>query len=444
MKKTIALLIAIILSFSLLMACNKEEQNIPKENEEKLSVTEENVAELFKPSLEAYLYLSGSTFYELERDENGNIISYLDSNIKDHFKYPISDCFKIASDITVEEIKNKVYTYTYKPLYPEHLDRYFVEENGDLYVGIGDFNIGEDLFDLNSIELYKNEGDKYYITVDVYFKYTEGKDEYSFVGGNFPWVFTTTLKNGILYIEDVNEHGDEKEPTNNEDERSYIYDVFKFSDYYIEREKNIEISKSGAKIERLASQEDFKEPITFDFNGQTVTLKPTYTDIDFAELSYEKVYKFRNGTITFSTADGDISFDRTGKIVNSGKVTTEEEDNTFIKYNRSNQRGNNLFVEQSGRQGAYIQKIYNKNGELLNDEEFNNIGYVYNGLAAVERGHKVGFIDENGNTVLEPTISYDNISYLPKGKESNFIAFINNDAFILPIEGKVAIITIER
>lgn len=189
-------------------------------------VNEDNVSELFKTSLEAYVMWDGSAFVEVERDENGVAVNYLDNDdIEGLFESP-SECFKVVNDITLEELKKKVEAHTSKFFRPVvSVDEFCVEYHGDLYIALASTAYGIDRFDENSIKLYKIDGDKYYITVDVYSVYA-GVD----ILYDTSVVFETVFKDGILFIEDVKESGIIKNENelNPESERSYICDVSRF------------------------------------------------------------------------------------------------------------------------------------------------------------------------------------------------------------------------
>lgn len=193
-------------------------------------VNEDNVSELFKTSLEAYVMWDGSAFVEVERDENGYPKDFYGlegyENIDEIFKYDISGCYKITNGITLEEIKNKVEAHTLKlNMHKSFDERFYGVYNGELYIGIGCYGTGIENFDENSIKLYKIDGDKYYITVDVYSVYA-GVD----ILYDTSVVFETVFKDGILFIEDVKESGIIKNENelNPESERSYICDVSRF------------------------------------------------------------------------------------------------------------------------------------------------------------------------------------------------------------------------
>ncbi len=149
---------------------------------------------------------------------------------------------------------------------------------------------------------------------------------------------------------------------------------------------------------------------------------------------YKNPGAFCNGHISVVLAEGESNL----VIDKSGKTVAEFPGDVSVGV-----IGNGVAAVQSGEAGNYIQQLYSVYGELLNDAEFDNIGYFYNGLAIIEKDRKIGFIDEKGNIVLEPTIAFDKVVYPPTAREYS-PDFINEDAFILPINGKVTVITIER
>lgn len=105
-------------------------------------------------------------------------------------------------------------------------------------------------------------------------------------------------------------------------------------------------------------------------------------------------------------------------------------------------RGNKVAVVQTGKAGNYTQQLYSITGEALGNK-YDSIGYFYNGLALTVKDNKVGFIDEKGNEVLKPVISYDKLDFTDK-KVGYYPIYMNEDAFILPINGEFAVITIKR
>lgn len=172
MKKISALILALLLSLSLFAGCKKTE------------VTEENVAELFMPSLECYFYFEGTALAELERDGNGNLVYYQDEGEMEQCRVVnydnAEDLFSDMEKYMTEKVRKTV-----------AFDRMFESDGRDLYITL--FGAGGNSCDLNSIKLLKYEDGKYYITVDII---NSGDCIY-------PTLFVTALKDGILRIEEV-------------------------------------------------------------------------------------------------------------------------------------------------------------------------------------------------------------------------------------------------
>ncbi len=217
MKKIISFLLIAVFSCAMFSACG--EQKVTE-------VTDENVAELFRPSFEAWQLFAGSAFYDIEKDENGDPVVYMYSD--DTFT---GESYKIITDITPEEIYAKKLEYCNTGTDEERAKSSFLscfyEKDGELYVK-GAFSGMAPIYDLNSIELYNTEDDKYYILVD---SYSNGINS----GYSSSNIFVTTLKeNGILFIEDALFTGDgviEKDESeiNEPDKRDYLGMFDKFS-----------------------------------------------------------------------------------------------------------------------------------------------------------------------------------------------------------------------
>ena len=227
MKRTFSVILAIILTLSLFTGCNNTGKDPVTE------VTDENVKELFIPSLEAYVLYMGSAFYDVDRDGNGKAINYY---LSEKFDVDVAESYKIVSDITVEEIENKMKTYmdTTKVSdigirLSEFGKEWFAEVDNELYVGLACCGMAVSYYDENSIELYKKEDNKYYISVDEYGIYPitdENHNEGDFVYSRSV-IFTTTLKDGVLYINDIDRDGIIKENTNSETDRRLVTDIAK-------------------------------------------------------------------------------------------------------------------------------------------------------------------------------------------------------------------------
>lgn len=104
--------------------------------------------------------------------------------------------------------------------------------------------------------------------------------------------------------------------------------------------------------------------------------------------------------------------------------------------------GEGTVIIQDGTPGNYSQYLYSIQGERLS-EGYDCISYFENGLALIEKDNKVGIIDNNGTVILPPTIAFDTITYPPTTREYR-IAFLDNNAFLLPIGGEFAVISIQR
>ncbi|MBR3844422.1 MAG: WG repeat-containing protein [Clostridia bacterium] len=121
---------------------------------------------------------------------------------------------------------------------------------------------------------------------------------------------------------------------------------------------------------------------------------------------------------------------------------------TFPNQTSARVIGEKTVVIQTGTSGNYRQWLYSITGELLNQESFSSIGYFYNGLALIDQNKKIGLIDETGKIVVTPSLTYDTVvdhygedfeksrEYVPK--------FMDEDACIVPINGYVAVVTIQR
>ncbi len=211
MKKIISFLFIVIFLFTL-TACG--EQKVTE-------VTDENVAELFKPSLEAYVCYNGSGVLEFEKGEDGNAVEY-------DYEDGAGIAFKVTENLTVQEVEDRLHSYVYDPELG-FFESFYFEKDGDLYLGLAAYGTGLTNYDLNSIELYGTEDGKYYITVDTYGDYpvTDENHEMGDIVYIQSEVFITTLNDGILYIEGLDEPI-EKEDYNAENERFYMNDVAKF------------------------------------------------------------------------------------------------------------------------------------------------------------------------------------------------------------------------
>ena len=187
MKKTFSIILAIILTLSLFTGCNNTDKDSVTE------VTDENVKELFLPSLEVFVGFAGSGLYEVERNEDGTVKTFGVNDNGDTIYKVIGydDPDKIESDyrqyVSEEAEKNYIGPFSAKDS--------FIKDGEDLYVTDG--ACGAFGYDKNSIKLKKYENGKYYISVDWY-----ASDSYEPRYAGHQW-FTVSIKNGNLYIEDM-------------------------------------------------------------------------------------------------------------------------------------------------------------------------------------------------------------------------------------------------
>ena len=181
-----------------------------------------------------------------------------------------------------------------------------------------------------------------------------------------------------------------------------------------EIDKSDKNTHQGTIIKHIVPEEDAcKEPISFECNGKILTLKFFYTDIIYTDMGYSKSYKFHNGVVclpygTYLTKDGKIIAAQ--EYENNYKTISE----SYPEYvggdpmklpngNYGRPVGNGLALDMTGEPGNYTQWLYNENGELLTPTGFDSIGYFNeDGIAIITKDHKVGFIDEKGNIILEP------------------------------------------
>lgn len=202
MKRIISATLAIIFVLSCLVGCGGDKK-----------LTEENVKELFLPTFEAYTYLLGSYFYEIERNPDRSPVDYpSDDTVYLSF-------FKVTTDITKEELIEKMNKY-YAPGYKDNGT--IITKDNDLYVANLDTNYIGMYFDLESIRLLGEDENGYYIAIDTYG--TNWDDE-----SDQPITYYSTQKfrvkynDGILQIQDPPELDGDK-PVNNYEDTDIIFD----------------------------------------------------------------------------------------------------------------------------------------------------------------------------------------------------------------------------
>lgn len=180
-------------------------------------VTQENVSEVFMPSLECYVCYLGSYLYEVEKDEDGELVSYGMSWHKvlgyNDFESLRADMSKYLSDSVIDEV---VSIGAYREL--------------DGYLFIQDPQRGGNgPFDITSIKLLDSGGDTYTISVDQ--GWFQGGDAILYIDRI---IFTTTLKDGVLFIESVEKGpdytADELRAATPAEDRLWIGEYYKILD----------------------------------------------------------------------------------------------------------------------------------------------------------------------------------------------------------------------
>ncbi len=209
-----------------------------------------------------------------------------------------------------------------------------------------------------------------------------------------------------------------------------------------------------------ANRNSFTKAITFKHDGKTVTINPPiFTGIPVGTNGYSENFKFKDGIVEIEVsvvnASNEIEF-RYVYFNKQGDITDiRTSDDQIPNYGGENapeiREELNLDVEVDGRIiGHGVMVMSSENGITLYDfsnkklsDEFDAISYFYNGIALVQKDNKIGFIDEQGKTLLEPVIEFDEVLFLPKNKGMN-PPYTDEDAFVIPIDGEYAIITMTR
>ncbi len=196
--------------------------------------------------------------------------------------------------------------------------------------------------------------------------------------------------------------------------------------------------------------------------NNTETVKPA--DIGAEYSAGDGMYVYTNGT---TTAEGEMLYglkDSSGKVITAaqylayhicfcdGYAMAQRADGTYVAIDINGEeygtlpggssRGCNTVVVQEGEPGAYVQYLYDIQGNCLSDG-YDTISYFFDGLALIKKDNKLGIIDSNGKVILAPTIDYDIVTYPPKGRGFS-VDFLNENAFVLPIGGELAVITIQK
>ncbi len=190
-----------------------------------------------------------------------------------------------------------------------------------------------------------------------------------------------------------------------------------------------------------------KFPVTFDYNGESVTInEPIFTGIKTNSVkTYKEFFAFENGFLVLTALE-----EKNGKITErylllnkDGEVTnTEYPSSTAVKNRvKISTYPEGVEVVQTGEVGEYKQQLY-KNGSSIS-ESFDEIGFFNNGLALARKKNKYGIISLDGDTLVEPFIEIDDLKYPPDNRCYQ-VKHLTDDAFILPINGELVVFTLTR
>ncbi len=196
--------------------------------------------------------------------------------------------------------------------------------------------------------------------------------------------------------------------------------------------------------------------------NKTEMVKPTDSGAEYS--AGDGMYVYTDGTMT---AEGETLYglkDSSGKVITEaqylayhicfcdGYAVAQRADGTYAAIDTNGEeygtlpggssRGCNTIVVQEGEPGAYVQYLYDIQGNCLSDG-YDAISYFFDGLALIKKDNRLGIIDSNGKVILAPTIDYDIVTYPPKGRGFS-VDFLNENAFVLPIGGELAVITIDK
>lgn len=182
--------------------------------------------------------------------------------------------------------------------------------------------------------------------------------------------------------------------------------------------EGVTFGKAGSDLLYKVPREGCVLPLTFEYNGEKVTVNaPIYTGLPAeAVTSYKRSFIFR---------DGKLSLD----------VSTDKGMKSFL----IDKNGVCLDMEYGGT----VDDSDISSMAKLPSDDFAFTGYVYNGICPVINDRRLGFADSQGNVLLEPCIEMDYLTTFPKNRD--YVPFfMNEDTILLPIGGEFAIITLTR
>lgn len=185
---------------------------------------------------------------------------------------------------------------------------------------------------------------------------------------------------------------------------------------------------------------------SFSFNGNKICVNaPIFTGLKTKNVyTYKKFFAFENSQIVVSVLPKNDTV-KYFLLDKSGRLTDSDFDSPSIVNDKAaiSKYPDGIKVIQEGAPGSYQQYLATANGEILS-EGFDEIGFFNLGIAIVRRDNKIGFISTDGKTLLDPSIEIDDLRYTPDYYRCYQVNYLTDDAFIVPIDGELAIITLER
>lgn len=221
-----------------------------------------------------------------------------------------------------------------------------------------------------------------------------------------------------------------------------------------EKEASPDFQFEKIDLARLGEGETFKYashdidsiPDAFEYNGESVKINyPKFTGFKTNNVrTYKEFFAFENNSLVLTALEEEtlkerhFLIDKTGKIIDIDYPShTAVTDRAKISCYPEG-----IEVVQTGEPKAYKQQLY-KDGVAIS-EIFDEIGFFNNGIALARVGNKYGFISIEGETLVEPFIEADDLRYSPDYNRGYQVMHMTNDAFVLPINGELAIITLTR
>lgn len=220
--------------------------------------------------------------------------------------------------------------------------------------------------------------------------------------------------------------------------------------------RNLEINKAG-KIVGNTNQHNYVPK-------DSLQVKPA--DIGAEYYAGDGLYAYTDGTLA---TEGNLPYgveylyglkNEKGQVVvgvqycgipaitfRDGYAMVRKPDGTHVMLSKTGQEYGTFTGGHSNGGGTAVVTtgdichLYDLEGRVISDG-YDAIGFVYNGIAPVEIDNKIGFIDAYGKELLEPTIAFDRVIY-GKATQEFAVTFADEDAFLLPIGGELAVITLD-